>query len=146
MVGTKYETNPKLNAAVASCGTRRSLSWIAMKLSIPILNFVATALMTGCAGISASGPYPSTDTHTVDLRWTASTSPDVSGYNIYRAVYTDSCGSFSKINSALITNLWYTDSEVLNGAAYCYAATAVDTSNRESTLSDIVSNVHIPAA
>ena len=117
-----------------------------MKLSIAILNFVASALMIGCAGISTSGPSTSTDTHTVDLRWTASTSPGVSGYNVYRAVYADSCGSFSKINSALITNLWYTDSEVMNGAAYCYAATAVDTSNRESTFSDIVSNVQIPAS
>ena len=117
-----------------------------MKLSIPILNFVAMALMIGCGGISTSGPSRSPGTHTVDLGWTASTSPDVSGYNIYRAVYTDSCGSFSKINSALITNLWYTDSQVSNGAAYCYAVTTVDTSNRESTFSNIVSNLQIPAS
>jgi len=29
MVGTKHESNPQIDAAVASCGTRRSLSWIA---------------------------------------------------------------------------------------------------------------------
>lgn len=83
--------------------------------------------------------------HTVSLSWTASTSPNISGYNIYRAVYTTSCGSLSKINSALNTGTLYTDSVVTDGTSYCYAATAVDSNNAESGYSNIASNVQIPA-
>jgi HYDIN/CFA65/VesB-like, Ig-like domain len=84
-------------------------------------------------------------THSVALSWNASTSQDITGYNIYRAGYTTSCGSFSKINSVLNTGTLYTDSSVKNGSAYCFATTAVDTSNAESAYSNVVSNVKIPA-
>jgi hypothetical protein len=83
-------------------------------------------------------------THTVDLSWNASTSLNVSGYNIYRAVFTTSCGAYSKINPVLDTTMLYTDASVVNGTSYCYASTAVDTSNQESGYSNIVSNVQIP--
>jgi fibronectin type 3 domain-containing protein len=90
-------------------------------------------------GIGVEAP-----THSVALSWNASTSQNVSGYNIYRAPYTTSCGSFAKINGLLNTGTLYTDSSVMNGSAYCYATTAVDTSNLESAYSNIVSNVQIP--
>jgi fibronectin type 3 domain-containing protein len=80
----------------------------------------------------------------VNLSWNASTSSNISGYNIYRAVYTNSCGSFSKINSVLNTSALYTDSAVVSGTSYCYAATAVDSSNAESAYSNIASDVQIP--
>ena len=83
--------------------------------------------------------------HTVNLSWNASTSPNISGYNIYRAVFTTSCGSYTKINSVLDTSTLYTDSAVVDGTAYCYASTAVNTSNEESGYSNIVSNIQIPA-
>jgi hypothetical protein len=83
-------------------------------------------------------------THTVNLSWNASTSLDVTGYNIYRAVFTTSCGAYSKINPVLDTTMLYTDASVVNGTSYCYASTAVDTSNQESGYSNIVSNVQIP--
>ena len=83
-------------------------------------------------------------THSVALSWNASTSQNISGYNVYRAGYTTSCGSFSKVNSVLNTGTLYTDSSVTNGSAYCFATTAVDTSNVESAYSNIVSNVKIP--
>jgi hypothetical protein len=84
-------------------------------------------------------------THSVNLSWTASTSTDVVGYNVYRALYNNSaCGAFSKINPVLNTTTLYTDSTVANSTAYCYATTAVDTSNLESSYSNIVSNVAIP--
>ena len=70
--------------------------------------------------------------HTVNLSWTASTSSNIAGYNIYRAVYTSSCGSFSKINSALNTTTLYTDSAVVSGTSYCYAATTVDSTTRKA--------------
>ena len=83
--------------------------------------------------------------HSVKLSWSASTSSNVSGYNIYRAAYASRCGSFSKINSLLNTGTLYTDSAVVDGATYCYATTAVNTSNEESGYSNVVSNVQVPA-
>ena len=83
--------------------------------------------------------------HSVKLSWSASTSSNVSGYNIYRAAYASTCGSFSKINSLLNTGTLYTDSAVVDGATYCYATTAVNTSNEESGYSNVVSNVQVPA-
>jgi fibronectin type 3 domain-containing protein len=87
-----------------------------------------------------------TGTHAVNLSWNASTSPNIAGYNIYRAVFTTSCGSYAKINSVLDTSTLYTDASVVNGASYCYASTAVNTSNEESGYSNIVSNVQIPTS
>jgi hypothetical protein len=84
-------------------------------------------------------------THSVNLSWTASTTTDVVSYNIYRAMYSNSaCGAFSKINPVPNTTTLYTDSAVTNSTGYCYATTAVDTSNAESGYSNIVSNVAIP--
>jgi hypothetical protein len=83
--------------------------------------------------------------HSVNLSWSASTSSKVSGYNIYRAAYASACGSFSKVNSLLDTGTLYTDSAVVDGATYCYATTAVNTSNEESGYSNVVSNVQVPA-
>ena len=91
-----------------------------------------------------TGTGTSASTHSVDLSWSASTSSDISGYNVYRSVYTSSCGSFSKINSILNTSTIYTDTLVVNGTSYCYATTAMDSSNQESGYSNIVSNVQIP--
>jgi hypothetical protein len=94
---------------------------------------------------SLTGSGTPAPTHTVSLSWNASTSSNISGYNVYRAVYaSSSCGLFSKINSVLDTTTLYTDSVIVDGTSYCYATTAVNTSNQESGYSNIVSNVQIP--
>jgi len=92
-----------------------------------------------------TGTGTAAPTYSVALSWTASTSPNIAGYNIYRALYTTSCGSFTKINTALNPSLAYTDTVVVDGTNYCYATTAVDTNNNESAYSNIVSDVQIPA-
>jgi hypothetical protein len=84
-------------------------------------------------------------THSVNLSWSASVSPNISGYNVYRAGYSNSCGGYSKINSVLNTSTLYTDSSVADGASYCYAATAVNSGNQESGYSNVASAVQIPA-
>jgi hypothetical protein len=98
---------------------------------------------TTTASLTGTGtPAP---THDVSLSWDPSSSSGIAGYNIYRAVYTGSCAPFSKINTSLDTGTLYTDSVVVDGTSYCYATTAVNTSNEESGYSNIVSNVQIPA-
>jgi len=93
---------------------------------------------------SLTGTGAAASTHSVNLSWNASTSSNISGYNIYRALYTTSCGSYSKINTLLNTTTLYTDSTVANGSSYCYYATAVNTSSQESGASNIATNVQIP--
>lgn len=115
-----------------------------------ILSLTLLALPTGCGqGFSTAGrssaPSPDTPAHTVDLSWSASTSTDLSGYNVYRAVYSQSCGAFTKLNAQPNPSTLFTDSTVTAGASYCYATTAVNTSNQESGYSNIVSDVQIPS-
>jgi HYDIN/CFA65/VesB-like, Ig-like domain len=95
--------------------------------------------------LAGSGTSGSTSNHSVALSWNPSTSSGIAGYNVYRSSYTSSCGSFAKINGSLDANTVYTDSNVVDGSSYCYATTAVDSSNQESSPSNIVSNVQIPA-
>jgi fibronectin type 3 domain-containing protein len=77
------------------------------------------------------------------LSWTASTTSGITSYNVYRAVFGSSCGSYSSIGSTASTVTSYTDSVVVDGTTYCYATTAVDPSG-ESGYSNI-SQANIPA-
>ena len=97
------------------------------------LNSPTTASLTG-TGI----PVP---VHTVTLSWTASSSSNIAGYNIYRATYTSACSSYSKINSVLNATTTYTDTSVMNSRTYCYVTTAVDSNNTESGYSNIAQAV-----
>jgi hypothetical protein len=82
--------------------------------------------------------------HTVSLTWTASNSPGVTSYNVYRALYgTNSCGSYSNIGSTPSSTTTFTDGSVTDGKTYCYATTAVDP-NGESAYSNLTQAV-IPA-
>jgi hypothetical protein len=84
-------------------------------------------------------PPPS---HSVSLSWTASSSQNVTGYNIYRGV--TSGGPYSKINSVLNASTVYTDSTVADGLTYYYVTTAVNSSNEESGYSNQTSAVIPP--
>jgi Abnormal spindle-like microcephaly-assoc'd, ASPM-SPD-2-Hydin len=113
----------------------------------------ATLTFTSNATVSPimealTGTGTPTPVHSVNLSWNGGTSRNISGYNIYRAAYSpapvNACGSFAKINPLLNAGTTYTDSNVTDGTAYCYAATAVNTSHAESGYSNIVSDVQIP--
>ena len=107
------------------------------------LAFTSNA-QTSTTTAAATGTGTAAPAHTVDLSWSPSTSANVAGYNIYRATYTSSCGGYSKINgSSLDTVTQYADSTVSGGTNYCYATTAVNTSNEESGYSNIVADVQI---
>ena len=113
-------------------------------MTTAVLTFTSSA-QPSTTTESLSGTGQSAPTHSVNLSWTASDSENISGYNVYRALYTSSCGTFSKINSLLDTSTVYTDTSVADGSSYCYAATTVNASNEESGYSNIVSNLQIPA-
>jgi hypothetical protein len=73
--------------------------------------------------------------HAVDLRWNASTSADVVGYNVYRGQVVS--GPYSKINTGgPIGSTLYSDTSVSSGITYYYVATVVDSSGQESAHSN----------
>jgi hypothetical protein len=72
--------------------------------------------------------------HTASLNWTASTSSNVTGYNVYRA--SQSAGPYTKLTSSPIVGTSYTDVTVQAGQTYYYVTTAVDSSNTESAYSN----------
>ena len=75
-----------------------------------------------------------TGVHGVSLAWTASTSPDVIGYNVYRS--STSGSGYSKLNSSLVTETTYSDTVVQAGQTYYYVTTAVNSSYEESSYSN----------
>jgi len=72
--------------------------------------------------------------HSVTLAWGASTSSNITGYNIYRG--TVSGGPYSAVNTSLNTTTSFTDNNVSGGATYYYVVTAVDSSSTESSYSN----------
>jgi hypothetical protein len=167
-VGTSGTQTGTLNAAGASITVSSvsvgSAEFVISGLPVTIpagqsANFTVTFTpqASGVASVSASftsnasnSPTPATVTgtgmaapvHTVSLSWTASTSPNIVGYNIYRR--TGTTGSFTQINSGLNATTTYVDTSVADGQTYYYETTAVNSSNEESEPSTPISVV-IPA-
>ena len=83
--------------------------------------------------ISLAGNGVQASTHTVALSWDASTS-DVIGYYVYRAAL--GSGSYTRLNSAPLAQMQFTDNSVASGQTYSYVVTAVDADSVESVYSD----------
>jgi len=81
-----------------------------------------------------SGTCLTGTSHSVTLNWTASTSSNVTGYNLYRGL--TSGGPYTKVNTSLIVGTTYTDVTVQAGQTYYYVSTAVDSNNNESVYSN----------
>jgi len=87
---------------------------------------------------------PGVTTNSVSMSWAASTSPNISGYNVYRGA--TAAGTFSKMNSTLISGTSYTDTTVQPGQTYYYVVTAVNSSNSESQYSSPAAQSVIPSS
>jgi hypothetical protein len=87
-------------------------------------NSPAVATLTG-----TGTPAP---VHTVQLSWLASTTAGVTSYNVYRAVFGTSCGSYSNIGSTSAASTAFSDNAVTDGTTYCYATTSVDPSGESA--------------
>ena len=94
----------------------------------------ATASVT-IAGASKTGvnfagtAVPPTVSRSVTLTWTASATPDVTGYNVYRAATAG--GPYQKITSSPVNGTSFTDT-VQSGLSYYYVATSVNGSGESS--------------
>lgn len=92
----------------------------------------------GCGGHTSKETYTVQVTqpgYSVNLNWNPSSSPDITGYNVYRG--TISGGPYSKINTGgLVASTTYTDSTVADNTTYYYVTTSVNSSNQESGYSN----------
>ncbi len=73
----------------------------------------------------------------IDLTWQAAVDANdnpVAGYNLYRS--TTPGGTYSKVNTALITGTAYTDASLQSGAIFYYVVRSVDTDGDESASSE----------
>lgn len=71
---------------------------------------------------------------TVALTWTASTSANVIGYNVFRG--TSAGGPYVNLNMSPVSATNYTDAGVQAGQTYYYVTTAVDAHYNESVYSN----------
>ncbi|MGA8035654.1 MAG: choice-of-anchor D domain-containing protein [Candidatus Acidiferrales bacterium] len=90
---------------------------------------------------SAPASSPASTSHSVALKWDASSS-SVVGYYVYRG--SKPSGPYSKLNTSPNSSTAYSDSSVTDGQVYYYVVTAVNSSNVESSDSNQVS-VTIPS-
>ena len=116
---------------------------LAVNMAIGISPCTATVYGTACNIIVVQrvinaalggGCVTGTTAHSVSLNWTASTSSNVTGYNIYRS--TTAGGSYTKLNSTPVSGTGYTDTAVQAGQTYYYVCTAVDSGSNESVYSN----------
>lgn len=85
----------------------------------PTVTSIAASLTVGIA-CATTAPPPSA--HSVVLTWNASSTSQVTSYNVYRST-TNTGNAYTKIGSA--TLLTYMDNTVTNGVSYYYVVTAV---------------------
>jgi len=100
-------------------------------LAINVCNVVVVQRVINAA---LGGSCVAGNPHTVTLNWTASVSPNLVSYNIYRGAV--SGGPYVKIASVASSVVSYTDTTSLAGESYYYVVTAVDASNNESSYSN----------
>lgn len=72
----------------------------------------------------------------VELVWTASSEPDLAGYNVYRH---EGSGPAQRINREVLRTPIFRDTAVAEGRRYFYRVTALDLANNESGPSEEVS-------
>jgi hypothetical protein len=157
-VGTTEKRTVELSASggnvtissVSSSSSQFAVLDTPLPLTVPVgkgvsLNVAFTPHVSGNPSATLSFASDATDSPTrstvigtgtaafVSLSWIASTSSEVTGYNIYRK--TSPTGSYTRINSKLDPNTNYTDATVIHGTTYYYATTAVNSKGKESEYS-----------
>ena len=140
--------NSSISLAASGMPSGTTVSFNPATLSAP---GSGTSTMTITVGTSLQGTYPITITATgggihqtttvnltvtaqIMLSWTASQSPGIAGYNIYRGTITG--GPYARINATLDPNITYNDTAVQDGVTYYYVTTAVDNQGQESSYSN----------
>ncbi|HXP84833.1 MAG TPA: fibronectin type III domain-containing protein [Bryobacteraceae bacterium] len=120
-----------VNAADAQLAVDMSLGLTPCTANIVGSGICNTTVVNDVVAAAIGGICPTgTTSSKVLLSWTASTSPTVAGYNIYRGGTTG--GPYNTSVASGVTTTSYTDTSVVSGQTYYYVARAADASNNES--------------
>jgi len=92
-----------------------------MKLELALLLFWTVVMQAQQQTVTAQ--FTLTVNHWVELSWTASTTPGVKGYKIYRSRIPG--GPYVLANGGIIPALGWNDYSVLAGEKWCYVVDAV---------------------
>lgn len=75
----------------------------------------------------------------ITLNWNANSESDLDGYNVYRAEESfSSVSGLTPLNSQLLSENGFTDTNVANGTTYYYRITALDEDENESSASTML--------
>jgi hypothetical protein len=122
-------TNASDFAQANTCGSSLAAGancTIAVMFTPSVIGTRAASLSVAdnASGSPQTVPLSGAGTHDVILSWTASTTPGVVGYNVYRG--TTSGGPYpTQLNSTPINGTTYSDETVQAGQTYYYVVTAV---------------------
>jgi rhamnogalacturonan endolyase len=92
--------------------------------------------------VAPAGLYARNDVQKVKLFWDPDATVTITGYNVYRSETMG--GSYTKVNTEIISGTSYLDSPLNNNTAYYYVVTAVNKKAIESSYSDEVSSIAGP--
>ena len=123
--------------------SRGSVGWLAVLCGLMVW---ITACAGGTISSNSGGPTPTPTVapsgHSVAVTWTASSSPGVANYNVYRSTTTG--GPYTRVGSE-VSGTSFSDTSVKAGTTYFYVVTSVTSSGVESAISsEIKSTVPTP--
>jgi fibronectin type 3 domain-containing protein len=107
--------------------------------TVKVTDSTKPTTQTATANLSLS--VLGTSSYSVLLDWTASPTPTVTGYKVYRGK--TSGGPYVRLTTTPVSGLTYVDAAVVNGTTYYYVTTAVDSNGDESDYSPEF-NIAIP--
>lgn len=111
-----------------------------------VVEVVATSLSDPSRSAKSVVLLRNTDSsacHYVELTWSPSSSPGVTGYNLYRGKQQG--GPYQRVNSALISGTNYIDVAITPNDIYYYVARSVDGSGNEGANSNEAGPVNVPS-
>jgi hypothetical protein len=100
---------------------------------------VTSSASNSPASITLSGTGVASIVHLASLTWTASNSPTVTGYFVYRAAESGAYGTPLNPSPISAPTIQFEDSTVQAGQTYYYVVTSVDSSGIQSIYSNEVS-------
>lgn len=105
------------------------------------MKYLLALLLLSIPAFAASpcGANPTPGAPHVCLTWVASTTPTVTGYNVYRATTAGGENYSTPLNSAPVTALFFNDTTDATGTTYFYTIIAIGTGGALSAPSSEVS-------
>jgi hypothetical protein len=125
LTGTDPTDFSEATTCGASLATGGSCTVVVLFTPLTSGNLTASLTVTdGAPGSPQSVSLSGAGSHDVDLTWTASVTPGVLGYYVYRGTASGK-ESTTALNSTPIVGTSYTDSDVTTGQTYYYVVTAL---------------------